>query len=77
MAPASGRAYVDTAVTGGELVTGELGDAGRIRRAAAWLTVAASLFFIFIGWLIAVLVSALLQGLLTSRRAAATSAATP
>jgi hypothetical protein len=70
-------AYVDTAVTGGELVTGELRDARTdFAGAAAWgLTVLAVIaFFIFIGWLIAVLVSALLLvafGTSQARRAAA------
>ncbi len=70
-------AYVDTAVTGGELVTGELRDARTdFAGAAAWFATVAAiiLFFIFIGWLIAVLVSALLLvafGTSQARRAAA------
>jgi hypothetical protein len=70
-------AYVDATVTGGELITGELRDVRTdFAGAAAWgLTVLAVIaFFIFIGWLIAVLVSALLLvafGTSQARRAAA------
>ena len=70
-------AYVDTAVTGGELVTGDLRDAkadmaGVIGWGATVLLVI--LFFVFIGWFIAVLASALLLvafGTSQARRAAA------
>jgi hypothetical protein len=70
-------AFVDTTVTGAELVTGELRDAevdvaGVVAAVAAVALV--FLFFIFIGWLIAVLFSALLLvafGTSQARRAAA------
>ena len=70
-------AYADTVITGEELVTGEVRDAkADVAGAAAWFAtvVAVILFFVFIGWLIAVLVSALLLvafGTSQARRAAA------
>jgi hypothetical protein len=70
-------AYVDTTVTGAELVTGELRDAkADFATVAAWLAtvLVVILFFVFIGWLIAVLTSALLLvafGTSQARRAAA------
>jgi hypothetical protein len=70
-------AYVDTVVTGGELVTGELRDAEvDWAGAAAWLgtILVVGFFVVLIGWLIAVLVSALLLvafGTSQARRAAA------
>jgi hypothetical protein len=70
-------AYADTAITGQELVTGEVRDARTdVAGAAAWFAtvVAVILFFVFIGWLIAVLVSSLLLvafGTSQARRAAA------
>jgi hypothetical protein len=70
-------AYVNTTVTGGELVTGELRDAEvDMAGVAAWLgtIVVVGLFFVLIGWLIATLVAALLLvafGTSQARRAAA------
>lgn len=70
-------AFVDTAVTGGELVTGQLRDAEvDIAGVAAWLgtILVVGFFIVLIGWLIAVLVSALLLvafGTSQARRAAA------
>jgi hypothetical protein len=70
-------AYVDTAVTGGELVTGELRDAEvDFAGAAAWLgtILVVGLFVVLLGWLIATLAAALLLiafGTSQARRAAA------
>lgn len=69
--------YVDTVVVGGELVTGELRDIETDwANVVAWLAAAflIVLFFIFIGWLLAVLIAALLLvafGTAQARRAAA------
>jgi hypothetical protein len=70
-------AYVDTAVTGGELVTGQLRDAEvDFAGAAAWLgtILVVGLFVVLLGWLIATLAAALLLiafGTSQARRAAA------
>ena len=69
--------YIDTVVVGGELVTGELRDIETdMAGVVAWLAAALLfvLFFIFIGWLLAVLIAALLLvafGTVQARRAAA------
>jgi hypothetical protein len=70
-------AYVDTAVTGGELVTGQIRDAEvDFAGAAAWLgtILVVGLFVVLLGWLIATLAAALLLiafGTSQARRAAA------
>jgi hypothetical protein len=70
-------AYANTTVTGAELVTGELRDIeSDMGEVVAWgaAVLLAVLFFVFIGWLIAILVSSLLLvafGTSQARRAAA------
>lgn len=70
-------AFVDTAVTGSELVTGNLRDAKvDMAGVAAWLgtILVVGFFIVLIGWLIAILASALLLvafGTSQARRAAA------
>jgi hypothetical protein len=69
--------YVDTAITGEELVSGEVRDARvDMAGAAAWIgtILVVGFFIVLIGWLIAVLVAALLLvafGTSQARRAAA------
>jgi hypothetical protein len=69
--------YAETTITGQELVTGQVRDVKTdVAGAFAWILTALAIiaFFIFIGWLIAVLVSALLLvafGTSQARRAAA------